>query len=117
MKVKDKIDRLRKRYKYVSKHRYFYNDPKELKAKGNHIVCWLLVNTRKRGVFVMRFVFKKAEPLTVEQWSKHWTSRHKGHMDLLNILTVYVLPNISHSFRRGDDWQLVDLIGWTLEKK
>lgn len=114
--LRDKVTVLKRRFKKVTKHRFFYNTSADLKARSNKIVCWCIVESRKHGVFIFEFPFLRKQLMSVSEWSELWTKRKrkrsKTYKSLYDILTDDVFPNISIKYH--DDWKFVDLVGWTM---
>lgn len=126
MKIRDKINNLRKRFKYISKHRYLYNKKADLNLRSNHIICFLFIRARERGVFVMRLRLGSVDTLSVNQWSKYWiegrkTSRGKKLPSLIKVVNDKILVSISETVSReypkGDVLQLLEIIGWHITKR
>lgn len=113
--LRDKILTLKRRYKYTSKKRYFYNRQSDLRLRTNKIISWSIVESKKKGVFIFEFPFIRRKDMSVDEWGKLWTKGSKrGYKSLYNILIDDVLTNISLKYI--DDWKFVDLIGWTSGK-
>lgn len=110
--LRQKVDNLRRRYKYVTNNRFLYVSKSDLKKKSAKITAYLIVDSKKKGVFIFVFPFVRKTVMSVDQWSKLWTKPLKGYKSLYSILTEDVLPNIS--IRYHDDWKFIDLIGWTI---
>lgn len=124
--LKQRVLILKRRFKYVTKNRFFYVRKSELKGKSTAILCWLLVESKKKGVFIFEFKFTRSRSLSYRQWSELWTkriatrskkthSRTKGYKSLYEILREDILPNISAKYR--DDWRFIDLVGWSFNTK
>lgn len=113
--LKDEVLKLKRRYKFVTNNRYFYNRKSDLKKKVNCIISWSIVQSKNRGVFIFKFPFIRKRLLSVDDWRKLWSGKFKGFESLHSILTETVLPNISVKF--NDNWRYIDLIGWTIDDR
>lgn len=125
--LREEVLKLKRRYKYVNRQRMFYTQRADLKKKSQSITCWLIVQSKHKGTFVMEFKFKRSKNMSAHQWGDLWTkgvlrskpvsskAKHRGkkkYETLYNILTDTILPNISIKYH--DDWRFVDLIGWSM---
>lgn len=114
--LRDKILTLKRKYKYVTKDRCFYNDVSELKKATGRIDTFSIVESEKHGVFIFEFPFTRRQNLTYNQWATYLHSGlKKGHASLEHILTNIIMGNIGAKY--NDSWRLVEFIGWRLDPR
>lgn len=113
--IKDKINRLKRRYKKITNKRFVYNKKVELTRSYKSIVCWYLINDQAKGYSIFRCPFRRKEPMTVSQWVRYFThSLKRGDRRLAplhEILTQTILPAINN--KGGNEWRFISLIAWT----
>ena len=115
--LKGKLLKLRRRYKKVSKERFFYNNFSELKAEYSSISCWFLIHDDRIGYSIMNMSFRvsRESPLPVGIWAQRFTTNVMGWDSLFFIFTQKVLPAINN--RGGNQWKFKSLIGWTGQRE
>lgn len=109
--LKQKVEEYRSKYKYVSNHRYFYNEKRDLNKKLTSIVGWFIVESTSRGVAVLEFEFKRSKEFSIAQWAKLITDKVNDYQPILSIVRNEILPNIGERYKTK--YRLIDMIGWT----
>lgn len=119
--LKQKLREIRRKYKYVNNHRFFYNKKEDLKGQFNRIKCWFLIHDLEKGYSIFPIEFKRAQLMTVPVWtgllSKDYVDGSSGYPSpgvyesIFKIFTQKILPAIN--VRSGNQWKFKTLIGWT----
>lgn len=109
--LRERIDKIRKRYKYVNANRYFYNKKSDLRKSYNRIRCWFLIHDDERGYSVFDFEFRRKLTFKLEEWTRLFKHKVHNYEALETVLTQSVLPAINA--KSGAEWTFVTLLGWT----
>lgn len=119
--LKAKLREIRRKYKKVNAHRFFYNKKKDLSGSYNRIKCWFLIHDMEKGYSIFPIEFKRGQLMTVPIWTRLLTedyvdgiSKHPSpgvYESIFRIFTQKILPAIN--VRSGNQWKFKTLIGWS----
>jgi hypothetical protein len=107
MKIIDKINEIKRLYKYIDSNLFLYNKELDKKRYFNKITCYYFLNDIENGYWIFKFIWYDKK-MNYSEWVQFL------EMDSIKILTELVLPK--QNLKYGTNWQYKDLIGWTWTK-
>lgn len=108
--IKQRLKALKRRYAKVSKKRFFYNKPAELKRRYSSIHSWFLIQDEERGYSIFPFTIQRKKSFSLREWETLFKKPYGGYESIYSVFTQAVLPAINN--RSGANWRFVALIGW-----
>lgn len=105
--IGDKIKRLLKRYRHVTRGRFLYNKPSDKTALYSAIGVWYLLRDPDGGGTLIRIVYRVSAktPQTPAQWARLYKDRRHREVFLERILPAI---NIKHTRQ----WAFHRLVAW-----
>lgn len=109
MNINDSIQNIKRKYKYVSKDQFFYNDEKDLKLINEKIIAYYLLHDIKEGYWVYNFIWRSKKQ-SLNEWTDFiFDTTEKG--------AVYILQNVildqHRNPKHGQSWKFKSFIGWS----
>lgn len=106
MKLKDRIEALRRTYPKISRvhARYLHAQPADLKKKGKTITVWLVLWSDDGRVSMHRTQFARTRAMTVIEWAG-WLQ-----VNAPQIMVNSVLAYVNRAF--GSAWNIERVFGW-----
>lgn len=68
MTLRQKIKILRRRYKFISRYRFFYNEKSDLKRIAGAVYFYMLVHSEQFGYGLMRLRVRRGQWRTPREW-------------------------------------------------
>lgn len=110
--LEQRVQAVIRRYKYVDKNRFVYNQKSETKGTFNKIKVWLLIHDEQRGYSIFEFNMQRRSMFTIKDWQRLFKEPHSGYKEsLYTVITQSILPAINN--RAGSEWVFKTLLAWT----
>jgi hypothetical protein len=110
MKLKQKLESLRRVAPYSTRYGQLYRDKRETQLRYRRVTLWTLFVSDENEHMIRDHAFEKREAMTAREWHV-WFSKH-----LEKIQRESVLPGIG--IRTGlKAWAVQQVIGWTGDAK
>lgn len=106
MKIKTKIQQLRKVVPHASKYGQLYKDRKQTSMRFRRVTLWTLFISDDGEHMLRPHVFEKREPHSADWWHA-WFSSH-----LREIHSEGILPGLAIRTDLSKQWGVKQILGW-----
>lgn len=104
MKIKDRIEQLRRVYPLVGPSRFLYAKPADLNKRSRRVQVYLLMKSADDRVSIHKTIFEKGQAMSVAQWAD-WL-----YINSISVFENQVIASIDRSY--GSSWTVERIVGW-----
>ena len=109
--LKERCQAIIRRFKYVDRSRFVYNDKSELKSSFSSIRIYCLIFDNEKGYSIFDFAVQRKILMPRLTWKKYFSEPVEGYENsIYSIITQHILPGINN--RSGTEWVLKTILCW-----